>query len=67
MVALATTDADYSRNTDRAEVGDDKSRLHAHFYRGCSEHVGTANDKAAFPTHIDLPALYIEVVRTVNF
>jgi hypothetical protein len=28
--------------------------------------VSAANDKATLPTHVDLPAPYIEMVRTIN-
>ena len=66
MAALATPSADNSRDTDGAEVGDDKSWLHPHLDRRRPEHVSTADDDSALPAHVDLPALNIEVVRAVN-
>ena len=66
MAALTTTDADNSWYTDREQVCDDKSRFGTQL-NGCrSEHLSAANDKAALPAHVDLPAPYIEMVRAIN-
>jgi hypothetical protein len=67
VVALTTTDADNSGHTNGAEVGDDMSWLDPHLDRCRSEHLSPANDDAALPAHINLPALHIEMVRAVNF
>jgi hypothetical protein len=66
VVALATSGADNSRDTDGAEVRDYKSWLHPYLDRCRPEHVSTADDEAALPAHVDLPALNVEVVRAVN-
>jgi hypothetical protein len=66
VVAPTTADADNSWNTDGAQVGDDQSRLHPQLDRCCSEHLSTANNEATLPPHVDLPALYIEVVRPID-
>jgi hypothetical protein len=66
VVALATSRADNSRDTDGAEVRDYKSWLHPHLDRCRPEHVSTADDEPALPAHVDLPALNVEVVRAVN-
>src|SRR5687768_17109122 len=66
VAALATTDADGSWYTNRQQVRNNKSRLYPQLYGCRSKHLCAAHDKATLPTYVDLPALYIEMVRSIN-
>jgi hypothetical protein len=48
------------------KVGDDESRLHPYLNRGCTEYMSAAHDKATLSTHVDLPALHVEVMSAVH-
>ena len=60
---MATTDADKSWYTNRKQVRDHQSWLCPQL-NGCgTKHLRAPNDKATLPTHVGLPARYIEMVR----
>jgi len=66
VAALATTDADNSWYTNRKQVRDDLSGFCPQLYGCGSKHLRAANDKATLPTHVELPAPYIEMMRAIN-
>ena len=66
MAPLATTDADNSWYTNRKQVRDHESWLCTQLYGCGSKHLRAPNDKATLPTHVSLPAPYIEMVGAIN-